>query len=284
MKSKEKVSWCAFTLVILTLAFSSSVASAAITVRDVQTSNETSSATITVNRPVGTISNDILIAQINIRSSGTTPAITPPTGWVLINIRSEPEGSSGYLTQALYYKAITNIAAEPLTYQWIQSGSKNISAGITAIAGVNIADPIIGVSDNSNQTRSLVDMIGFSVNAEAGSMLLSYFGTRNVNAELVTPPDGMTELYVLDKNDSVHPGIYAFYQSNPDNPTLDRITQVKDGEDAKNVRWIAQMVTLRERPPAVSVPTLSEWGMIFTAILLLIVGIVYRPGLLARRV
>lgn len=67
---------------------------------------------VSLNRPLGALENDVMIAAIGITPSSI--AITAPPGWTLIRRTDNAGGASNSL--AIYYKAVTS--AEPAGYNW----------------------------------------------------------------------------------------------------------------------------------------------------------------------
>jgi hypothetical protein len=145
------------------------------------TGTTVTATSITLNRPSGTASGDVLVAAIDI--SGTT-TVTAPSGWTLV--RSTTSGSS--LTQATYVH--TAGTSEPSSYQWRFSSSRLASGVVAAYVGVNGTTPVdVSSAGSSSGSTSIV---GPSVTTTtAGDLLLGAFGAT-ANAS-VTPPTGMLE-------------------------------------------------------------------------------------------
>src|SRR5574338_1038351 len=78
---------------------------------DRSTSSATSTpiTSLTVSKPTGTTTNDVLVAAVTVRGA---PTITAPSGWTLI--RSDASGTA--LSQALYRKVAGG--SEPSSYAW----------------------------------------------------------------------------------------------------------------------------------------------------------------------
>jgi peptidoglycan/xylan/chitin deacetylase (PgdA/CDA1 family) len=141
----------------------------------------TSGTSITLNKPSGTASGDVLIAAIEI--SGTT-TVTAPSGWVLI--RSTTSGSA--LTQASYVH--TAGASEPSSYQWQFSSSRLASATVAAYVGVNGTTPV-DVSSGGSSSGSTSIIAPSLTTTTTGDLLIGAFGGA-ANAS-VTPATGMLE-------------------------------------------------------------------------------------------
>ena len=141
----------------------------------------TSGTSITLNKPSGTASGDVLIAAIEI--SGTT-TVAAPSGWALI--RSTSSGSA--LTQATYVHPAG--ASEPSSYQWQFSSSRLASGIVAAYVGVNGTTPV-DVSSGGSSSGSTSIVAPSLTTTTAGDLLIGAFGGAG-NAS-VTPATGMLE-------------------------------------------------------------------------------------------
>lgn len=92
--------------------------------------------TLTINRPAGTLENDVMVAAIGV--SANAPVITPPAGWVLVRRMTNAAATANSL--AVYYKVAT--AAEPASYAWTFSASGGAAGGIQTFYNVDILTPI----------------------------------------------------------------------------------------------------------------------------------------------
>ncbi|MCW8901625.1 MAG: hypothetical protein OQK95_13240, partial [Gammaproteobacteria bacterium] len=144
--------------------------------------------TLTINKPGGTISGDVMIASIS-TAPGTISITTPPAGWTVIRQVSQNNTNSSTLTS--YYKVAT--ATEPLSYDWVLSSTGFIGAsgGIATFTGVDVTTPVDGESgvatgrdrdhDAPSVTTTLADGMLVTIHELASS------GTW-------TSLDGMTEM------------------------------------------------------------------------------------------
>jgi hypothetical protein len=117
---------------------------------------------LTVNVPVGTQNNDVMVAFINARGT-STQVLTPPAGWTTIGIFGR--GGSGTSTSAggngvggAYYR-IAN--SEPANYAWTILNGTNLSGHIVTYRGVNLSSPInaynaVNDTVNSNISTPIV--------------------------------------------------------------------------------------------------------------------------------
>ena len=137
---------------------------------------------ITLNKPSGTASGDVLVAAVDIGLGTTT--VTAPSGWTLV--RSTTSGSS--LTQATYVHVAGT--SEPSSYQWRFSSLRMASGVMAAYVGVNTTTPV-DVSGGGSSSNSSSDVAPSVTTTVAGDLLIGVFGEA-ANAS-VTPPTGMLE-------------------------------------------------------------------------------------------
>jgi len=140
-----------------------------------------SGTSITLTKPSGTVSGDVLVAAIDI--AGTT-TVTAPSGWTLV--RSTTSGSS--LTQATYVHAAGS--TEPSSYVWRFSSSRTVSGIVAAYVGVSTTTPVDVSSGGSSAGSTSVTAPSVTTTA-GGELLLGVFGAAA--KATVTPPTGMIE-------------------------------------------------------------------------------------------
>jgi hypothetical protein len=141
---------------------------------------------LTLNKPAGAVVNDLLLAQVTIRSASIT--ITPPAGWTLVR-RDDTGSGSNQLGQAVYYRFAGG--SEPASYAWTFSGSIDASGGIVSLAGVSPTSPI-DVSGGLGGSGTSVTAPSVTTTA-SNDGLVAFFGSGSSTA--FTPPTGMTERY-----------------------------------------------------------------------------------------
>jgi hypothetical protein len=141
---------------------------------------------LTLNKPAGAIVNDLLLAQVTIRSTSIT--ITPPAGWTFVR-RDNTGSGSNQLGQAVYYKFVGG--SEPASYTWSFGGSIDASGGIVSEAGVSPTSPI---DVSGGLGGSGTDVTAPSVTTTApNDGLVAFFASGSSTA--FTPPGGMPERY-----------------------------------------------------------------------------------------
>lgn len=130
-----------------------------------------SGTTLTITKPAGTVSGDVLVAFLNTTSSSPTA----PSGWTLV--------TSSLLGDFIYLKVAGG--SEPASYAWT-SGSVTWSGGISCFSGVDNSTPW-DVSPTINTFSTSASVTTLTANA----MLV---GGNSANAAgNITPPAGFTE-------------------------------------------------------------------------------------------
>jgi len=134
--------------------------------------------------PAGVTAGDLLIAQIGYNAAGT---ITPPAGWNLIDVTTNP---SKPIMQGLYWRAAS--ASEPTHYDFgLSSGKDDTAVGaIAAYRGIDVTDPIDAVSAQTDSASTNIVAPSITTST-ANTTLISFFSVRDDGT--VTPPSGTTE-------------------------------------------------------------------------------------------
>jgi RHS repeat-associated protein len=158
-------------------------------------------SSVTVNKPTGVASGDVVIAGIAARG-GSDVVINPPTGWTLMRT----DNNSNSLQLSSYWHLAGS--SEPASYTWnltdATSGaaaSKAAAGTVTAYTGVNTATPVdaFGGQVDPNSTLSIVaPSITTTV---ANDRVVGLFTIAN--ASNIDPPSGssaMTELSEANSN------------------------------------------------------------------------------------
>lgn len=153
-----------------------------ITQRGTATSNSTSSGTsVTVTKPTGVISGDVMLAVVT--HDGSADTITA-TGWTIIGAYTN--GTD--INFAMYYKVAGG--SEGSNYSFSTVSSHALAASI--VAYYNVASPVFddySISTNAASTS----MTGTTVFGTATANMLVFLGGITNNSAS-TPPSGMTEL------------------------------------------------------------------------------------------
>lgn len=164
-------------------------------------------ASLTITKPTGTVQGDVMVATISI-NNGSTPTITPPTGWTLI-VRTN---NTTVLGQANYIRVAG--ASEGANYQWTNT-SEFISGVIVSYVGVDNTAPLAGFSAlgittaSTSQTYTAATQQAETVYAVLCGSSRNTTGTTTVStASSGSMTDGDTcttatdfiESYVLDQH------------------------------------------------------------------------------------
>ena len=105
-----------------------------------------SAGNLTITKPAGTASGDVMLATISARPSAMT--ITAPSGWTLYQRTEQPNGGSstapGGMSLLTYYKAAGG--SEPANYTWTLANPQNDGGGVAGtvmrVSGVDTLNPI----------------------------------------------------------------------------------------------------------------------------------------------
>ena len=146
----------------------------------------TTGATLTITKPSGTATNDVLVASIAVTPSSV--AITPPAGWTLIRRLDTAGPTSNSL--AVYYRVA--IAGEPASYAWGVSGASFAVGGVQGFTGIDTASPIN--VENGQSTPSATTHAAPAVTSDvANTMLVASHAFAS--SRTWTPPSGMSESF-----------------------------------------------------------------------------------------
>ncbi len=140
--------------------------------------------TLTVNKPSGTVSGDVMIASVAVRPY--TATITAPSGWTLIRRTDQTSGNNSSL--ATYWKAAGG--SEPSNYAWTFSSSVGSAAGITSFYNVNTTNPVN--AENGQATALSFFHATPSVTTTVANTLVIATASF-ASCATWTPPAGMTE-------------------------------------------------------------------------------------------
>ena len=140
--------------------------------------------TLTVNKPTGTVLNDVMVASIGVRPS--TAVITPPTGWALVRRTNQATATTNSI--AVYWKAAGS--AEPANYAWTLSASTGSAGGIASFAGVDTLTPVD--VENGQATASATTHAAPTVTTRSTNEMIVTAHTIS-SAATWTTPGGMAE-------------------------------------------------------------------------------------------
>lgn len=205
----------------------------------VQVSGGASNTSITINKPAGTVQNDVMVAVITLAVNDT---VTAPAGWNLVT----SGGNGTVLTLATFYKAAGS--SEPSNYTFTWTTSALSAGGIVTYYGVDTAN-VIDVT-GTNATGSSTNVTASAVTTvKSGAMLIGAFGISSSLQSSFTPPSGMTER--VDQTSDL--GL-----TSPVTVSLTELIFTPAGStgnrtavSAQSGSWSAYLFALKPAPPAV---------------------------------
>jgi hypothetical protein len=205
--------------------------------------NGAGSSTLVLNKPAGTVANDVMIAHVSAAGAAAT-TITLPTGWNVIR----RDNSTSSVASVAYFKVAG--ASEPATYTWTISPSNSASGGIASYYNVDTSSPIDAHSGLFTDDSPV--MTAPSVVTTTPADMLLFIGSVQVGTT-VTPPSGMTGRWTAGGQRTSH---LSERLSNAKGATGNLVGQHAAGAQSN----ISMLVALRPSiqstsgPPPVSVP------------------------------
>ena len=145
--------------------------------------NGAGATSVTVNKPAGTASGDVLLAQVS-AAGGTGVDVTAPTGWTLVN--STANGTS--VRAAVFWK--TAGSSEPSTYAFGLSVSSAAVAGVSAYTNVNRTAPVHAFSVSTAANSTAMTATGLTPAVESTRLVELH---ALAGAATTVPPSGMSE-------------------------------------------------------------------------------------------
>lgn len=147
--------------------------------------SSSSTSTVSLAKPTGTVANDFLLVEINYVGTHTlsSPASYPFTRMI--------RRTAGGNTMEIWYRLAG--ASEPSTYDFTFEAACNCAGHITAWQNVGVASTYIdnSLSQVNASSTSMSVAPGLTPRSAAGMLLYYGMAAGNIRA---TPPSGMTEL------------------------------------------------------------------------------------------
>jgi hypothetical protein len=140
----------------------------AVTLRSASKASNLRVTTVTIAKPLGTSSGDVLLATVDARGSG---AIQAPAGWTLV--RSDLSGTT--LEKRTWWRLAGS--SEPQQYTWSFDKERTASGAILAYYGVSSTDPILVAAGQANPRGTT--LTAPAVTAPVGTVVVASFGTAN---------------------------------------------------------------------------------------------------------
>lgn len=151
---------------------------------------QTGGASVTVNKPSGTVSGDVLYAWILVYDNNS--ATPSSTGWTQI---AGPTRTTGNIIGASLFRKVAG-GSEPANYTWSWSGNNYADGIIVRVASADTTTPEDG-SATSNSGNSGTTRTGTGLTTSAADRLLLLF-TAGYGGAPNSTPTGMTEVLIQD--------------------------------------------------------------------------------------
>jgi PKD repeat protein len=155
----------------------------------------TAAAAVTVTKPAGIATGDVLIAQLTANNTPTINAVPP--GWTPVPNTALTVGT-GVISTA-YYHVVTNAGTEPATWSWTLSSAQRWGAGITAFTGVNTTTPfdtpVINTVDGS-YANNFITLPGIQTLTPGDMLIGGLSGDTTGSGFTTTPPTGWTQNWI----------------------------------------------------------------------------------------
>lgn len=146
--------------------------------------------TLSIAKPAGVASGDLLLAQIAVRG-GTSVAITAPAGFTTL----DSTANSTQVRQGIYHKIASS--SEPASYTFSFSANQQAAGAIGAFTGVSPSSPINAWSSSTSASTPTLTASSVTPSLE-GAMAVAAFGVDPGQA--VAPPAAMNEAWDRSQN------------------------------------------------------------------------------------
>lgn len=146
--------------------------------------------TLTITKPSGTVSGDVLVAVVG--NQAGDDAITGPSGWTEVQQARAAENSIIWRHSVWYLVAG---GSEPADYGW-SSISTHWGGGIVRFSGVD--NGTVEDATATNNSGASTSPTGTGLTTVTDGAMLVYCPTWRDAAAVLTPPTGMTEQYEVN--------------------------------------------------------------------------------------
>ena len=143
---------------------------------------------LTISKPTGTTSGDVMIAAIAFRPYNAT--LTAPSGWTLV--RQTNQSATNNSAQAIYRKVAGG--SEPASYTWTQGSWPSpvgAAGGIMTFYGIDTTTPVN--VENGQATPNALTHSTPSVTTTVNNTIVVTAHSYSTCPTYWTPPSGMTE-------------------------------------------------------------------------------------------
>jgi hypothetical protein len=204
----------------------------AIAVESSASNTATATTSLTITKPSGTVSGDVLVAFVNmIRSSAIN---TPPSGWTTIEI-------SGVFAYSHVYWKVAG-ASEPSSYTWDEGASTSWAGVIFRLSGVDPTTQLDVATVTGEDTGYNTSFISASITTVTNGAIVFASVFRDVRYITAGPGGGWTNGYLS----AATPGLGVAYQIFSTAGASGVATFTADASDR------SEYVTLAFRPAATS--------------------------------
>lgn len=176
---------------------------ATISFRNLVTNQVTGNGGVTINKPAGTVLNDLMICVIDLRQD---TSVSAPSGW---QTAGSTQGSGGAIIMWVFYKVAT--ATEPANYTFTWTGTFICRGTILTYYNQNITPPVKSPTMNSGTSASPLSAVALAftpsplvsgmefiaVNTQTATSLWTFPGGFNSRQNLsATVPSGICDRLV----------------------------------------------------------------------------------------
>ncbi len=147
------------------------------------------STSLTIDKPAGTQSGDVLLATIGYQS-GSIRNLAPPSGWTAVPNTHVFEGTNAGMRA--FYKIAGGSEPSSYTFQLTGGSGQALGGGIMAIIGADTAAPIDAAGGLNNGSSNVTLLTAPSITTTKPKTLLVYSGAVN-QGPAFTPPQLMPE-------------------------------------------------------------------------------------------
>ncbi|TML91954.1 MAG: hypothetical protein E6G06_07365 [Actinobacteria bacterium] len=153
--------------------------------------NTTPTRAVTVAKPAGTVSGDVLVACLALNTRRVVAGGAPPD-WA--PIASETSIPNPHVFG--YYKVTGD--SEPADYTWLLSSAAQSSGGIARYSGVDTNSPIEAVGTSASKVIATAGTIAGVTTTTPMTMLVGCIGVNSSTAAVAfTSPQGMANVWDL---------------------------------------------------------------------------------------
>lgn len=146
--------------------------------------NTADGTTVTVNKPTGTATGDVLLAVVGFchgTGAGSIITASAPSGWVSVAERGTGATSSRAL--AVWRKVVSDGSSEPSTYDFVMDAASSpdgsVSAVVARFSGVNTTTPLDVTGTTTGATSQTITFPGVTTTS-ANTMLVMCSMNRRV--------------------------------------------------------------------------------------------------------